>query len=270
MKKFFLALFMATFATVSFAQEISNTDITTQFKLWMLNNESRAMSELNCDADIIQKTSQPFPFLVSKEIEVLKAENKLWETHRKIYSFLDELQAIYKLAKYYGNGKFAVLVKKTRPEIWGYSGFGFTCFNIPDSVYSETRKAYIEILFTSLGIDKEKDTDLSQRIKAAIRALGDENYRLTKAYFNDFKALYPTNQTIKKLENFIELGSKKSFAPGLKELVKSSAVVEANNNDEDSLSELDNLAESSTEATVNSLKTMEAPDADAATMFDLW
>lgn len=274
MKKIYLALFLLFFATNAYSQEIDSLDITTPFKLWLLNNEAKAMAELGRDDMLIIKSSTPFSILSGVSFVPKRAEEQLWEVHRNIYSFLNEVQKIYDLAKHFGNGKFAITIKKARPEIWGYSPLAFIGFSLPKAIFNETRKAYLNSLFIVIGLDTTRDKDLSNRLKMAIKSLKDEEYRLAKDYISTFKALYPSERTIVRLEQFLDQGTSKPFATGLTEIIDSVKYLatnrESNSSNETSLDELDSLTESAAEEQSKPVSKMEAPDPNASNIYDIW
>ena len=276
MKKYCHLLFFICFITsICCAQENNSFDITTPFKLWLLNNEAKAMSEIGCDTLALKKNSSPLSILPKDSFFPKRAEEELWRLHRKIYSFLNEVQNIYDLAKLYGNNKFSVLVKKARPEIWSYSPFTIIGCVIPKTVLLETRKDFLNSLLNTIGIDVNRDKDLSYRLKNEIFNFKDEEYRLIKEYISMFKALYPTDKSIIKLENFLTQGPQKKFGIGVTEIIKSARVIDASNKDEDGndselLNELEVLTETSTSEENKPTMKMEAPDPEAVDIYDIW
>lgn len=272
MKKLCFALILALISSISFAQEPSSFDITSPLSLWLLNNEAKAMTELGKDGVLLSKNSMPFSILPNFTPLPVAAENKLWEIHRNIYTFLDEVQAIYDISQRFGNGKFSVNLKRARPETWGYSAIATQGFSFPKSFINETRKAYLDNLFVTIGLDAKRDRDLSSRLKAAIRSLTDEEFRLTKEYISAFKALYPRERSVVTLELFLNQGTRKQFATGLTEIIKSLENLAAvdSNSDSDSLADLEALTKSKGEEEAKPISQMEAPDPDASGLYDIW
>lgn len=274
MKKLFIMIIFSLIGSVCYSSEINNYDITTPFKVWLLNNEAKAMSELGLDEMILSKCSSPFSILPKTNVEPKKSEEDLWIVHRNIYSFLNEVQKIYNLAKQFGNSKFSLNVKKARPEVWGYSSFTFNGFSLPNTIYYETRRAYLNTLFLALGLDVKKDIDLSERLREKIRGMKDEEFRLLKEYISFYKALYPTEKTVLVLERFITQGSQKPFATGLNDMVKQltnlSKDKSSGNGSDDPLAELESLTDSKVEEEVKPVTQMEAADPGAAEMYDIW
>ena len=274
MKKIFILIIFSLICSASYSNEVISYDITTPFKVWLMNNEAKAMSELGLDEMILSKSSVPFSILPKTNVEPKKSEEDLWIVHRNIYSFLNEVQRIYNLAKQFGNGKFTVNVRKARPEIWGYSSFAFNGFSLPNTIYYETRKAYLSTLFSAIGLDVKKDIDLSERLREKIRAMKDEEFRLMKEYISFYKALYPTEKTVVVLERFITQGAQKPFATGLNEMVKQltnlSKDKSSSSDSGDPLAELESLTDSKVEEEAKPVTQMEAADPGAAEMYDIW
>ena len=285
MKKGLIILFFSLICSISYSQETANYDITTPFKIWLLNNEGKAMSELGRDETLINKSSNPFSILPGMSFNPKKAEEELWGIHRNIYSFLDEIQKIYDLAKRFGNGKLAVTLKQARPEIWGYSAIFIQGFSLPKTIINSTRTAFFNSLFITIGLDMKRDKDLSARLKSAIRSLKDEEYRLTKEYISAFKALYPSDRTIVQLEQFLDQGTKKQFATGLSEIINSAkqmipeftttnkTVINTSDTDideDDPLSELESLSDSKAEEESKPIEQMEAPDPESSNIYDIF
>ncbi len=250
MKRIFLCLLLLLPAAGAMGQG-RNSDITSPFKLWLLNNEARVFSALAADDIMISKVSTPFSLMPPTRSAAARAEEKLWETHRKIYVLLDETQSIYSLARKFGNGRFAVITKQARPEIWSLIPLLLARPVIIPAISSGFRKIFHDTLLKSLTLDPERDIDLSARMGKATKKLSDEEFRLLTDYFGTFAALYPSDASIRVLRSFIETGSRKPFGTGLKELLKptvqpaAAPVVAATNASEpdDPLAELEKLAQ---------------------------
>ena len=286
MKKIYLMILFSIICSVCYSQESSKFDITTPFKLWLLKNEAKAMSELGQDNILLKDNSTPFVILPEISISHKKAEEELWSIHRNLYSFLNEVQKIYDLAKRFGNGKLAVTLKQARPEIWGYSAIKITGFSLPKTLINVTRNSFFNSLFIAIGLDIKRDIDLSNRLKIAIRQLKDEEFRLTKEYMSFFKALYPSERSIVHLEQFIDQGTKKQFAPGLSEIINSAkqmvpelvtsnkTMINTNSmnteDEDDPLSELESLSDSKAEEESKPITELEAADPEASNIYDIW
>lgn len=288
----FLALFLILGAELAYGQ--IKYDITSPFKLWLLNNEARAMSSMNSDITLLNKLTSPFSILPGSEIKNARAEEKLWNTHRKIYSVLDEIQQIYSAARKYGNGRFSILFKQSRPEIWAVIPLQISRPGLVSLLAVEYRKAFHSTLLQTLELDTERDLDLPARLGRTVKKLSDEEARLLEDYFSSFSALFTTDSSVKLLRSFIESGAKKNFAPGMKDLLKpvftapvfaELTVSQAAASSEDPLAELEKLAafeESSGTTTAEnentdtagsnetSATTLEPPDPGTEDLFKIW
>ncbi len=250
MKRVFLCLLMLLPTAMAVGQ-VRNSDITSPFKLWLLNNEARVFSSLAADEVLIGKVSAPFSILPPTRSASAKAEEKLWETHRKMYVLLDETQSVYSLARKFGNGRFAIITKQARPEIWSLIPLLQVRPMIIPAMAPGFRKIFHDTLLKSLSLDPERDIDLSARMGKAIKKLSDEEFRLLTDYFGTFAALYPSDASIRVLRSFMETGSRKPFGTGLKDLLKPTVQPAAApaiaattaNEPEDPLAELEKLAQ---------------------------
>ena len=265
MKRIILPLFLL-FATCVTAQERVN-DISSPFKLWLLNNEARAFSSLSSDEMLISKVSAPFSLMPPGQSGGIKAEERLWQIHRKIYIFLDEVQNIYTIARQFGNGRLAIVFKQARPEIW--SALPLISFKpaLLPALSQDLRRVFHQTMLNSLNLKPDRDADLSARLTKAVKRLSDEEFRLLNDYFAAFAALYPSDGSIKVLRGFIETGSRKAFATGLSELLKPAAATVSSMagaastpEADDPLAELERLAQFDS-GKISSLK--EEPTAEA-------
>lgn len=234
------------------AQNMRPFDITSRFKLWLLNNEARAMSSLKSDEILLNRVESPFAFMLFGTSPSAKAGERIWAINHKIYVLVDEIQEIYSVAKHYGSGRFGILFKQHRPEIWSVMPLQTATPGLVSIVAVDYRKAFHQTLLSSLRLDAKRDLDLSVRLQRAVKRLSDEEYRLFDDYLSTFSALFPTDPTARIIKAFIEGGSKKQFAAGLKDFLQpvfsapvfsditiSAAPVEP----EDPLAALDKLAE---------------------------
>ena len=276
MKKYCLFFIFFLMASSCYSDDSNNFDISTPFKIWLLNNESKAMSELGRDEVVLTKSSTPFSVLPGMVIVPKRAEDELWAVHRRIYTFINEVQKIYDLAKAFGNGKFSVTIKQARPELWGYAHLSFVGFALPKVIFNETRRTFLNSLFAAIGLNPQRDQNLSERLKKVIADLKDEEYRLTKEYISTYRALYPSEKTIVLLQNFLEQGVKKPFATGLSEIIKSAKDLEKISttnvplSSDDPLAELESLSYSEVEEQEKPVSQLEEPDPDAAGIYDIW
>jgi len=218
MKKIFLLLSLLVAGPIHAQAQANN--ITSPFKLWLLNNEARALSSLSSDEMLISKTSLPFSFMPPSSPASARPEEKLWAIHRKFYVLLDEVQGIYTLARQFGNGKFSVVLKQARPEIWATLPLVQFCPELINRLSPDLRRSFHQTLLKALNLDPQRDADLTTRLNRAIKKLSDEEFRLLNDYFVSFAALFPSDGSIKVLRGFIETGSKKPFGTGIKELFR--------------------------------------------------
>ncbi|NLF95901.1 MAG: hypothetical protein GX569_04120 [Candidatus Riflebacteria bacterium] len=201
------------------AQGGSPFDMTSRFKLWLLNNEARAMSSLKADGILADRVNSPFAFMPFNSAPAAMAEEKLWAIHYKFYVLLDEIQAIYTSAKTFGSGRFGILFKQHRPEIWAVMPLQTALPGLTSITAIEYRKAFHAALLKVLNLDASRDADLSTRLQRAVKKLSDEEFRLFDDYLNTFSALYPSDPTARIIATFIESGSKKQFAAALKDFL---------------------------------------------------
>lgn len=246
-------LVLAFLFTVSFVQaQTKDFDIISPFKLWLLNNEARVFSSLSSDEMLISKVSTPFAFMPAGQPVFARAEEKLWETHRKIYALLDDAQSIYSIARRFGSGRFSVILKQARPEIWALLPIHMVRPGILNILSVDYRKAFHNTLLKCLQLDSSRDLDLSRRLNSAIKKLSDEEYRLLNDYFATFAALFPGESSVRMIKAFLDSGSRKPFAIGIKELLKPTfsapvfadvIVATATAQPDDPLAELEKLAQ---------------------------
>jgi hypothetical protein len=218
MKRFFLiGMLLMLCSSASYGQSLF--DITSPFKLWLLNNEARSLSSLSFDLRVIEQLSTPFAIMprVNESGSRAEAVEELWELHRKYYIFLDEVQEIYTKLKRFESGKLAILLKRARPEVWSLTGFDSFEIIIRTGVYLNIRDIWHEALIGALGLTKQ-DRDLNGLLLTAINRLSSGERRQLEQYFAAFAALYPSNEQIKVLMSFVAQGSRSQ--PGLGLYVK--------------------------------------------------
>jgi len=213
------AAFMLVPAQPVIAQNARPFDITSRFKLWLLNNEARAMSSLKADELLADRVNAPFAFMPFNTKPAAMAEERLWAIHYKFYVLIDELQEIYAFAKTYGSGRFGILFKQHRPEIWAVLPLQAALPGLISITAVEYRKAFHADLLKALNLDATRDVDLSARLQRAVKKLSDEEFRLFDDYLNTFSALFPSDPTARVIATFIESGSKKQFAAALKDFL---------------------------------------------------
>lgn len=228
------------------------TNLTTRVKLWLLNNEARALSSLSFDAALLSRINSPFSFVPEHAELPMKSAEKLWGIHRKFYWFLDDIEHVYIFAARYGNGRFAIVLKQARPEIWGTMVFNLVKTGISSPLHEIYRKAFYETLIKALNLNIAKDADLSTRLNIAANKLSDDEMRMFNKYLDTFSALFPSDPSAKMIKKFVESGTKKKFAIGISQLLKpeytlplgplGEATSSAKNDFNDPLAELEKLA----------------------------
>lgn len=267
MKKHMLVVIFTFFASVSYSQVMF--DITTPFKLWLLNNEARVFSSLNLDQKLIWEMSLPFSFIPSIRTENTGAEEELWNTHRKYYRLLDDIQSIYTMTKRFGNGRLSVLTKQARPEIWSVSMFNFFMPLIQNSTSARYRENWHLTLLKALRLDAERDYNLNQRLHNSTSKLSSEEYRLLKSYFSNFSALYPGNTKIKLLQAFLERSNRNStpIGAGIQDLLKPTQTFTTDDVEDNALAELEKIAGMGESEATGTFEDTPQPEDD---MFNIW
>ena len=194
--------------------------IVEPFKLWLINNEAKVISTLSSDRNLLQRLTAPFSIMPLEPTPYTGAEKKLWQIHRKFYRMLNELQEVYALAKRYGNGRFSIILKQARPEIWTLAPLQTYPNGLLTSLPNSLRKVFHEALLKAINLDESRDSNLSRRLLIALAGISDDENRLLKTYLKTFSALYPKDPTPKILKAFLKAGTQKGFAKGIKPLFK--------------------------------------------------
>lgn len=267
-----LLAFFIFLSQISFAQQ----DLVTPFKLWLLNNEARMLSSLSSDEVIINRMSLPFSFMPPAPPKMGKAEEKFWETHRNIYTILDEIQQTYNIARRYGNGRLAIIIKQARPEVWSIIPLQLNGVQAAIIPVTENRMIFHSTLLLSLQLQPQRDLSLSGRLNKAISRLSDEENRLFNEYMSNFSALYPNDQSVSAIKSFIQTAERREIATGLQELLRTpfnatvlqASFAEKQQIDEDNydpLAELAKLAELTQPRETEENLPVEEPEAEIAT-----
>lgn len=281
---------LITLVMPAFAQT-GQFDITSSFRIWLLNNEARAISSLKSDAILIDRVITPFALMPFNQTPVAMSEEQLWELHYKFYVLLDEVQAIYTTARSYGSGRFGIVFKQHRPEIWGVLPLEVAFPGLGSLTAAAYRQAFHTDLLKALQLDADRDFDLSQRLRKAVRLLSDDETRLFNNYLETFSALYPNDNSARIIAVFCESGPKKQFAAGIKDFLKpvftTSAAADMTSETtmtaEDPLAELEKLGEPRTTSSGNTgtgenvngsaataPKTLEPPPPGSEDLFKIW
>ncbi|MFZ5953216.1 MAG: hypothetical protein ACOYXC_21105 [Candidatus Rifleibacteriota bacterium] len=217
MKKagFFLILSMM-FSVPAMAIEDS---ITSRFKFWLLNNEARMLSTISFDRQITAQIEEPFAIMPESPAAVNLSVERILSVHRKFYLFLDEIEQVYQLAARFGNGRFAIVIKQARPEIWAQVPL-MIVHGPSKSLTGPYRKVFYDTLIKTLGLDSQRDKDLSSRLNKAKGRLSDEEMRVFKGYAEAFNALFPGDRSARMMLAFVENASTRQFAGGISRLLE--------------------------------------------------
>lgn len=276
-------LFLLFIADIASAQSL---DIISPFKMWLLNNEAKVMQSMSADMQLIENISQPFSFMQTTKLTGIGAEENIWNQHRKYYKLLDEIQGTYNIAKRFGNGKFAVVLKQARPEVWGIYAL-FNTIIIPRKKINESyRNAWHQTLLKTLELDSTRDYDLSGRLRTALSRLSKDEQRLFNIYLESFSALYPTNGSGKMIKSFLEQGTKANIGKGIIEILKlvdpntDTTSVQFSGDIESALDQMEELAGLNNKTKVQTNNTAEdslitsdfteRPDEGAEEDFNIW
>jgi hypothetical protein len=217
MKKILTILFFASLAISASARPFS---ITNNFKFWLLNNEARMLSTISFDRQIAARINHPLVLIPVKASQSVSPIEKILVIHRKFYQLLDEIDEIYNLAKRFGNGRFSVVIKQARPEIWATIPFDQQFVGMHRHLAGHFRQAFYNTLIKALELDQQRDKDLSARLSKASSKLSDEESRLFNGYLETFSALYPSDKSGKMILAFIESGTRRQFALGIERLLE--------------------------------------------------
>lgn len=217
MKKLVLVFMILVTVTCS-AQE--NLDIVSSFKMWLLNNETKVMQTMSADAQLINYISQPFSFMKQENSLYAGCEENLWELHRKFYILLDDIQGTYNVAKRFGSGKFAIVLKQARPEIWSIYSLNSPVIFPKKEIKDTYRTAWHKTLLKALGLDSSRDNNLNIRLSTALKRLTKDELRIFTNYLDIFSALYPSNSSARMIKSFIEQSERANIGKGVIEVLK--------------------------------------------------
>lgn len=221
MKKFLLTLLLTILSGAACADDFS---IASKFKFWLLNNEARMLSTISFDQKVTGRVALPLAIIPGKDLAVASPVEKILQIHRKFYQFLDEIDRIYSLAKRYGNGRFSIVIKQARPEIWGLLPLYQILPAFHPQLSASYRRNFYDTLIKALDLNETRDKDLSMRLQKGLKKLSDEEFRLFNGYIDTFSALYPGDRSGLMIRTFIDSGSKRQFALGIGRLLQSEIV----------------------------------------------
>ncbi|HEY9070518.1 MAG TPA: hypothetical protein VIV61_09670 [Candidatus Ozemobacteraceae bacterium] len=207
-----LALLLAVPAPVPAQQPVSPE---APFTTWLMNNEARTMGILANDRMAIERLSQPFGLLGTPTLPPAGAELDLWAINLQYYKFLPEAVEIARLARRFGSGVFARVFDQALPGTWvTVPMMGVPTFNARELAYP-LNNLFREALLASIGVDKNRDADLSERLKRSQQGINADHRRLLSQYLETFLALYPNSRQVQALDGFLRNGMKKSTAQGV-------------------------------------------------------
>lgn len=182
------------------------------FTAWLMNNEARSMAILANDRLLAERLSQPFGFLGAPSLSPVKAERDLWTIHLQYYRFIPEVVAIAKLVRRFGSGGFAKVFDQALPGNWvSMPMLGVPTFNARE-LAQPLNISFKENVLACMGIDKERDADLSERLKQTQGELSPDDRLLLGQYFESFLALFPNSKSVRAIDGFLKNGLKKSTA----------------------------------------------------------
>ncbi|HOY65830.1 MAG TPA: hypothetical protein PLP29_03020 [Candidatus Ozemobacteraceae bacterium] len=185
------------------------------FTAWLMNNEARTMGILANDRLALERLSQPFGLLGTASLPPAPAERDLWSIHLQYYRFLPEAVEIARLARRFGSGVFARVFDQALPGTWvTMPMMGVPAFNARELAYP-LNNLFREALLASIGVDKNRDADLSERLKRGQQDINADHRRLLSQHLETFLALYPNARQVRALDGFLRNGMKKSTAQGV-------------------------------------------------------
>ncbi len=219
-RDFCCSLFPALLICSTFFGPVFGQTPESGFLVWLMNNESRAMSVLEFDRKVIDRMSDPFGFLPSLiATGPVKAEEKIWDLNSRFYRVLPELGRVYLTARRFASGKLAPVLNKAFPGsvlVGPITGFPALRANLVGPVLDEQfRKDVLDVL----GLDKGRDANLAERFQKSLASLSDTDRRLLLEYFGTFLALYPGNKPARLLESLVKGGWKKNLGEGATNLI---------------------------------------------------
>lgn len=182
------------------------------FTAWLMNNEARTMAILANDRLLAERMSHPLGFLGAPSLPPARAELNLWNIHLQYYRFIPEAVEIARLARRFGSGEFAKVFERAFPGNWvTMPMIGVPTFNARELSHP-LNTTFRENMLACMGIDKNRDADLTERLKRSQGSISPDDRRLLGQYFETFLALYPNNRSVRAIDGFLKHGMKKSTA----------------------------------------------------------
>lgn len=193
--------------------------LQTPFTIWMMNNESRTLALLAADRRLVDALSMGNGMLLAARPPWPKPENRFWRLHLQFFSYLEEINQVYRTARQFGSGELARLITSVHPGEWGTVAFhgvpAWRAREIAPFLNDFCGTAFMAVL----GIDQSRDGDLAGRLARAVKMLTDTDRRMLSQYFDTFLALYPKNAPVRRLVAFLQSGLKKNVTQGVAALV---------------------------------------------------
>lgn len=182
------------------------------FTAWLMNNEARTMAILANDRLLAERMSHPLGFLGAPSLPPVKSELDLWGIHLQYYRFIPEAVEIARLARRFGTGEFVKVFEQAFPGNWvTMPMIGVPTFNARELAHP-LNSTFRGNMLTCMGVDKDRDADLTERLKRSQGGISPDDRRLLGQYFEIFLALYPNNRTVRAIDDFLKNGMKKSTA----------------------------------------------------------
>lgn len=170
------------------------------------------MAILAGDRLVAERLSHPLGFLGAQSLPPFRAELDLWNIHLQYYRFLPEAVEIARLARRFGSGEFAKVFERAFPGNWvTMPMIGAPTFHARE-VSHPLNTSFRENVLACMGIDKNRDADLTERLKRCQSGISPDDRRLLGQYLETFLALYPNNRSVRAIDGFLKHGMKKSTA----------------------------------------------------------
>ncbi|MBP7633157.1 hypothetical protein KBA41_03225 [Candidatus Ozemobacteraceae bacterium] len=209
---FVLSLFFGMVPAISVSAQQAPSSPEAPFTAWLMNNEARTMAILAGDRLVAERLSHPLGFLGAPSMSPFRSELDLWNIHLQYYRFLPEAVEIARLARRFGSGEFAKVFERAFPGNWVIMPMiGIPTFNARELSHP-LNTSFRENTLACMGIDKDRDADLTERLKRSQGSISPDDRRLLGQYFETFLALYPNNRSVRVIDGFLKHGMKKSTA----------------------------------------------------------
>ena len=242
-----LVAFIILLCLSSSAHGQDEQGLESPFVIWLMNNESRAISRLAADRHIMAQFSQPcglFPFSARTQTS---AAAKLWEIHLQFFRMLPETNHLYRLIRRFGSGKLVVALKEAKPAHWLLQPIPGFAGEYAHQIRPVLHQDFVESVINALQLNPETDKDLEAYRQKIVRSISDQHRRLLGSYFETFLALYPSDNRSRYLWGFLHQELKKNVTQGVSQLFTAGdlQVAEADSSgpDEEALQLINELAQ---------------------------